>query len=85
MELQVAFNIAIALIGALGGYVLKSISETLKSLQEADTTLADKVQKIEVLVAGQYVTHSDLERLSHALFNKLDRISDKLDAKVDKP
>ena len=85
MDMQVAFNIAVALCGALGGYILKSISENMKALQSADSVLADKVQKIEVLVAGQYVTHSDLERLSVVLLTKLDKISDKIDSKMDKP
>lgn len=85
MDVQAAFNIAVALCGALGGYTLKSISENMKSLQVADTRLADKVQKIEVLVAGQYVTHADLEKLNLALFVKLDKISDKIDSKMDKP
>lgn len=85
MDFQVGFNVVVGLIGALGGYVLKSISETLKSLQVADAALIDKVQKIEVTVAGQYVTHVDLERLTTGIFNKLDKISDKIDHKMDKP
>lgn len=84
MDLQIAFNIAVALVGALGGYVLKSISTRLESLQKADNDLTEKVQKIEVLVAGEYVKHTDLEKLSLALFTKLDKISDKLDSKADK-
>jgi len=84
MDLQIAFNIAVALVGALGGYVLKSISSRLESLQKADNDLTEKVQKIEVLVAGEYVKHTDLEKLSTALFAKLDKISDKLDSKADK-
>jgi CHASE3 domain sensor protein len=84
MDFQFAFNIAVALVGALGGYVLRSISARLESLQRADTDLTDKVQKIEVLVVGEYVRHSDLEKIANALFAKLDRISDKLDSKEDK-
>lgn len=85
MDLQIAFNIALGLISALGGYVMKSISDELKALQHADGQLADKVQKIEVLVSGEYVKRSDLERLTSALFAKLDRISDQLNTKMDKP
>lgn len=84
MDLQIAFNIAVALVGALGGYVLKSISSRLDSLQKADIDLTEKVQKIEVLVAGEYVKHSDLEKMANAIFVKLDKISDKLDSKADK-
>lgn len=85
MDFQVSFNIAVGLVGALGGYVLKSVSENLKSLQQADTVLTDKVQKVEVLVAGQYVTQDAMSRLSAALFAKLDKIENKLDSKQDKP
>lgn len=84
MDFQFAFNIAVGLVGILGGYVLKSISSRLESLQKADDALTDKVQKIEVLVAGEYVKHTDLEKLSNALFAKLDKISDKIDSKADK-
>lgn len=85
MDLQIAFNIALGLISALGGYVMKSISDDLKALQHTDGLLADKVQKIEVLVSGEYVKRTDLERLTSALFAKLDRISDQLNTKMDKP
>jgi CHASE3 domain sensor protein len=84
MDFQSAFNLAIGLVAFLGGYILRSISESLKSLQTADAALTQKVQDMEVLVAGQYVKHSDLEKLTSALFSKLDKISDKLDTKMDK-
>jgi len=83
-DTQTIFNILFALCGALGGYVLRSISENLKELQKADTALAEKVQKIEVLVAGEYVKHADLDKLGEALFKKLDKIDIKLDTKADK-
>lgn len=84
MDLQSAFNLILGLVAFLGGYVLKSINDSLKALQVTDTILSDKVQKIEVLVAGEYVKHSDLDRLTIALFAKLDKISDKIDLKADR-
>jgi hypothetical protein len=85
---QAAFNIAFALLGILGGWMLKSLSERLRDLQIADTALTDKVQAIEVVVAGQYAKRDyldeRLDRLSTALFQKLDRIEEKLDGKADK-
>lgn len=84
MDFQSAFNLAVGLVAFLGGYVLKSINDTLRDLQSADTTLAEKVQDIQVLVAGQYVTHADLEKMINAVFNKLDKIEDKIDKKADK-
>lgn len=76
MDWQIAFNMAFAVIGALGGWVLKVLHESLRDLQEADNKLANKVQAIEVLVAGQYVPRSELEQKLDVMFKKLDRIED---------
>lgn len=84
MDAQNLFNIAMAVAGFLGGWVLNSLRDNIANLQKSDSELADKVQKIEVLVAGQYVTRSDFNTLTTALFTKLDKIESKLDGKVDR-
>ena len=84
MDLQIAFNIAVGIAGFLGGWVLNSLRDAMRELQTTDSELADKVQSIEVLVAGQYVKRDDMERHMTAIFQKLDRIEQKLDNKVDK-
>lgn len=84
MDAQNLFNIATAIAGFLGGWVLNNLRDSIASLQKSDHELADKVQKIEVLVAGQYVTRSDFNQLTTALFTKLDKIESKLDTKVDR-
>lgn len=84
MDTQTVINVSIGLVGALGGWVLNSLRDSMSSLQRADAELAGKVQEIEVLVAGQYVKRDDLDKLSNALFTKLDRIEVKLDSKADK-
>jgi len=81
---QMMFNIAITLIGFLGGWVLNSLKASMEALQKADHELTIKVQSVEVLVAGSYVKREDLDKLSSALFAKLDKIEAKLDSKVDK-
>ena len=81
---QMFFNIAITLIGFLGGWVLNSLKSSIEALQKADASLTSKVQEIEVLVAGSYVKRDDLDKLSMALFAKLDKIESKLDGKADK-
>lgn len=81
---QMMFNIAITLIGFLGGWVLNSLKSSMEALQKADHELTIKVQSVEVLVAGSYVKREDLDKLSSALFAKLDKIEAKLDSKVDK-
>jgi CHASE3 domain sensor protein len=84
MDYQTAFNIVFALSGFLGGWVLNGLRDSLKSLQAADESLTEKVQAIEVLVAGQYVKREDFSAVSKAMFEKLDKIYDKLDTKADK-
>ena len=74
MDFQVGFNIALAIISALGGWVLKVLHESLRDLTEADSRLTTKVQAIEVLVAGHYIPRHEFESKLDAMFNKLDRI-----------
>lgn len=84
MDTQTIINIAIGLIGTLGGWVLNNLKSSIDALHKADAELANKVQEIEVLVAGHYVKRDDLDKLATALFSKLDRIEVKIDGKADK-
>lgn len=81
---QDIFNIAIALLGALGGWGLKVIWNALTELQDFDRELAEKLSRVEVLVAGNYVRRDEFERSMQRLLDKLDAIEAKLDRKVDK-
>ena len=81
---QELFNIVVGVAGALGGWWLKVMWETLKDLQTADKELMDKVSKIEILVAGAYVKREEFDRALNRLFEKLDHIDAKLDSKADK-
>lgn len=63
---------------------MRTMWASLNELRRADAKLTEKVQAIEVLVAGNYVTKSDLNTLTEALFKKLDRIENKVDHKMDK-
>lgn len=81
---QQLFNIVFVVAGALGGWWMKAIWESLKELQKADQHLGAKVSDLSVLIAGQYVKTETFEKTIGALFSKLDRIEDKLDHKADK-
>jgi hypothetical protein len=78
------FDIAIALAGALGGWVLNSVRQSVRDLQEADRVLTDKVMQIEVLVAGNYVNKDELRNVVEDIKRTLLRIETKLDHKVDR-
>ncbi len=84
MDYQTLFNIAGGLVGFLGGWWMKVLHESVRDLQIADKSLADKVSSIEILVAGNYVKRDDFDKSVEAIFRKLDRIEDKLDGKADK-
>ena len=68
----------------LGGWFLRIMWDTLMNLQAQDRELADKVARIEVLVAGEYVKKEDFDRVIERLFDKLDHIELKIDSKADK-
>ena len=84
MDAQTIINIVIGLAGGLGGWILNNLKSSIDELRKADMELTDKVQHIEVLVAGTYVKRDDMDKLGHDLFAKLDKIEAKLDNKVDK-
>lgn len=70
-------NVCIGAVFSAGGWVLNSLYRSVQDLQK-------KVSDIEVLVAGDYVKRDYLDRLATAVFEKLDKISDKIDKKADK-
>ena len=84
MEFQVLFNVAMGFIMTLFGWFLRVSWDALNTLQQQDRELADKVARIEVLVAGEYVKKEDFERVIERLFDKLDHIEIKIDNKADK-
>ena len=84
VDFQTLFNIAIMAAGGLFGWILKTIWEVLRDLQTADKELTDKVNHIEVLVAGKYVTRDELHQEMGEVKAMLDKIFYKLDGKADR-
>ena len=74
---QTLFNIAVGLGGFLGGFLLKIIWDAIKELRK---TLGE----LEVRLPDAYVKKDDFQHFSDAIFRKLDKIEDKIDAKADK-
>lgn len=84
MDQQQLFNMMFAVAGALGGWWMKAMWESLKELEKADRNLNSTVSDLKVLVAGQCVKTDAFDKFTAAMLAKLDRIEDKLDNKVDK-
>lgn len=83
-EYQVLFDVAVGVIGVLGGWTLNTLWSAVRDLQAADKDLADEVGAIEVLVAGRYVTREEFTSTLSQVFTKLDTIRDLLSKKVDR-
>lgn len=81
---QTLINYLMAGFGAAISFILRVIWEGLRELQKCDLEITSKINEIQLLVAGQYVKKEDLEKLSTALFSKLDRIELKVDGKMDR-
>lgn len=81
---QSYLNWAFGVINLVLGGLIKAMWDSYKELKKADLSLADKVNSIEVLVAGQYVKREDFDRVANQIFSKLDKISDKIDRKADR-
>jgi Flp pilus assembly protein CpaB len=84
MESQDVINALIATAGLLAGWFMRVMWTSIQDLQKNEKQVAEKVNQIEVLVAGNYIRRDDFNRLSDAIFKKLDSIDRKLDGKVDK-
>jgi len=84
VEYQVLFDVAIAVIGVLGGWTLNTVWSAVRDLQVADKALAEKVADIEVLVAGRYITRDEFNNTLNQVFERLDRIRDLLSTKADR-
>ena len=84
MDGQTLFDMVLGVAMLLGGWVMRMMWESLKELRTQDQELAEKVSQIEVLVAGEYVKRSELDRAIQRIFDKLDIIDSKLSNKADK-
>ena len=82
--MQEFYNWALTGLSGLLGFLLHAVWQATKDLQKADQELTKRVSEIEVLVAGNYVTRQEFERVADKLFNKLDAIEMELDKKADR-
>lgn len=73
VESQTIINIAIALIGGFGGWILNSLSRSIIKIE-------DRIADMPL----QYVTKDDYKTDIAEIKGMLGRIFDKLDSKVDK-
>ena len=94
-DTQFYINGAFVIFGGLVSWIVTTQRNAMADLKNSDTIILDKLNNMEVLVAGQYVKHVDLQRISegakqdlqrmeNTLLNALEKLDKKLDGKADK-
>lgn len=73
------FQILVGLCGALAGWILRVIWQDIKELHAQDRRASDRMGKLEILVAGEYVKRTELEKWMKDVSHDLRRIYDKID------
>jgi len=81
---QELFQILVAAISLMGGWILKTIWDAVRDQQGETRALAEKVAGVEILIVGQFVRRDELAGLLDRIDHKLDQISSKLDSKADR-
>jgi hypothetical protein len=78
----------IALVNIGGGFLFKSILDSIQDSKDSSKELAVKVHDIERMIVGEYMPRAEhdnkFETFSRAIFSKLDKIEDKIDKKADR-
>ena len=63
VDYQAAFNLAVLVIAGSGGWGMKMLYDAIKSLKQADKELGEKVQNLELSIAGSIATKEDTEKI----------------------
>lgn len=77
VDFQVLFNIAVALLGTLGGWVIRTI-------WGASERLRRDLSELERQLPGSYVRRDDFKEFGGRIEALLEKIDQKLDRKMDK-
>lgn len=78
MDMQGAFNVAVGLISAVGGWFFRI-------LWEAQSKLRDDLAELERGLPQTYARRDDVRDLTNAVFERLDRLEAKIDRLASRP
>jgi len=81
---QDLINTLLGIGAAIFGWVLRTIWQSMRDLQDADQRLADNLTKLQVEIPKTYVPQAQFWKILEDINNKLDRICDKLENKQDR-
>lgn len=78
MDMQAAFNVAVGLISAVGGWFFRV-------LWEAQSKLREDLAELERGLPATYARRDDVRDLTSALFERMDRLEQKIDRLSERP
>jgi hypothetical protein len=76
MTYQEFLNILLGLVSFFGGWLFKEMWGKLKELQVVDTSLVEKLNKVEIIIASDYVRKKELEKAMDTIIAKLDKLEE---------
>ena len=79
MDLQTIVNVLLAGLGGLTLFVLNYLHSRINRLADNQDKSEDRQQKVELLVAGSYITKDDHAKADQKIHAILLRIENKLD------
>lgn len=86
MDYQFLFNIVLSAFGALAMFLIVNVNKKIDRIAEENRELLLKLNSLQILVAGQYVTRNEFDAKMETLFKtfsaKLDSIDDKLERRA---
>lgn len=81
---QSIINAAIGALGTLIMFLLNAVWGAIKDLQKADDKISDQVNKVRVLIVGNYVRREEFTRQFDEMFKLLRSIEHSINDRVDK-
>lgn len=85
VDWSAAFQIAVVIIGGLGGWFAKAMFARLGTMDQDMRELARTVNQLQVTLATNYVSKTDHKDTLDNIFQAIRRIEDSLKEKADKP
>lgn len=81
---QIIVNAILTGLLAAIAFTLRVMWDGFRELQKADLEQLAQISSLKVLMADAYIKKEDFDRMTSAIFSKLDKIENKLDSKVDR-
>jgi len=74
MSQQEYINLLIGIVSVFGGWLFKGFGDRLDELKSVDKELVSQLNRIEIIIASDYVKKYDLEKAMDIIIAKLDKV-----------